>query len=117
MARKISTTFTQYKQQVSQEELDLLQEKMKADPGNLDLLDWAAFAFYSHGHVDTAIDLYSKLLDAYPDNASYHYYLANTLYKKGDQPGAEEHWNRVLNLDSEGGFSERARRKLTNLKR
>ncbi len=114
--RKISTTFTQYRQNVSNEELKLLTDRLAADPGNYDLMDWAAFAYYSHGQTEAAIETYQKLLAKFPENASYHYYLGNTLYRKGEVEAAKAHWNRVLGLDDTGGFADRAKRKLSNLK-
>lgn len=115
--KKIRTTFTQYRQQVTASELDLLQKKLEQDPENYDLLDWAAFAFYSHDQVDAAAGMYRRLLTRFPENASYHYYLANALYKKGESAVAIDHWKRVLDLDGSGNFAERARRKLQNLPR
>jgi tetratricopeptide (TPR) repeat protein len=113
--RKISTTFTRYKHKISSEELQLLADKLVQNPENYDLMDWAAFAYYSHGDLDRAIEYYRKLVQWDPANASYHYYLANALFKLSDVPGAAEHWTRVMQLDKTGAFSERARRKLMNL--
>ena len=79
--RKISTTFTRYKHKISSEELQLLADKLVQNPENYDLMDWAAFAYYSHGDLDRAIEYYRKLVQWDPANASYHYYLANALFK------------------------------------
>lgn len=116
-ARKISTTFTRYKHKISAEELQLLSGKLEQNPENYDLMDWAAFAYYSHGDLDRAIGYYIKLVTRFPENASYHYYLANALFKLEDAPGAAEHWNLVIQLDKTGAFSERARRKLQNMEK
>lgn len=111
-SRKISTTFTRYKHKISTEELKLLASKLEEHPENLDLMDWAAFAFYSHGDLERAIGYYERLVVAKPENASYHYYLGNALHKQGEFEAARNHWSKVMILDTSGAFAERARRKL-----
>jgi tetratricopeptide (TPR) repeat protein len=113
--RKISTTFTKYKNRVSPRELLLLSTKLKENPGNLDLMDWVAFAYYSNGEMEQAIGYYQRLVAAAPGNASYHYYLGNALHKQGNLEAARNHWSKVMILDATGGFAERANRKLVNL--
>lgn len=116
MPRKTSTTFTQYRSNVSADELEVLARKLEEDPENFDLMDWAAFAFYSHGQCERARDTYTKLLARFPENPSYHYYLANTLYQLGEVEQATEYWRRTIGLDSEGAYSDRAKRKIQNLR-
>lgn len=112
--RRASTTFTRFNQKVGDEELALLETKIEEHPDNFDLMDWAAFAFYSNGHMDRAIRYYERLVRRFPDNPSYHYYLGNAEFRQGQRESAVNHWQRVLQLDTSGNFSKRAQRKLEN---
>ncbi len=115
--RRMSTTFTRYKHKISTDELSLLARKLEENPENFDLMDWAAFAYYSHGDMEKAISYYERLVRRFPENASYHYYLGNSHHKQGATETAANHWRRVSQLDTTGNFSERALRKLQNLEK
>jgi len=108
-------TFTKFKMRISPEDLRRLEEHVKNNPDNLDYLDWASFAFYSNGLFDKAIQGYRRLIATRPDNASYHYYLANSLFKSGDVDSARLEWEKVIHLDTRGQFAVRSKRKLNQI--
>lgn len=112
---KPSSTFTRYSHRVSGEELELLERKLKENPDNFDLLDWAAFAYYSSGDMARAVEYYDRLVLRFPGNASYYYYLGNAQYQLGSLGTARNHWRRVIQLDDTKNFASRAERKLKNL--
>jgi tetratricopeptide (TPR) repeat protein len=112
--RKRASTFTRFHQKVGAEELAMLEKKLTENPDNFDLMDWAAFAFYSNGLMEKAIGYYERLVRRFPNNPSYHYYLGNAEFRTGKKESAVNHWQRVLQLDTSGNFSKRAQRKLDN---
>lgn len=112
--RKRASTFTRFNHKVGPEELAMLQKRLEEHPDNFDLMDWAAFAFYSNGTMEQAVQYYERLVRRFPDNPSYHYYLGNAQFQLGQRESALNHWKRVLQLDTTGNFSKRAQRKLDN---
>jgi len=108
-------TFTNFKMRISAEDVKKLEERVRAHPDNLDYLDWAAFAFYSNGLFAKAIAGYKRLIASRTDNPSYHYYLANSLYRNGDINSAKREWNTVIKIDKRGQFTKRSKRKLHQL--
>ena len=108
-------TFTNFNLKTSPEDLRKLEKHVENHPDNLDYLDWAAFAFYSNGLLDKAVAGYRRLISRRPDNASYHYYLGNCLFKKGDVDGARLEWEKVIYIDTRGRFADRCRRKLSQI--
>ena len=108
-------TFTNFKMRISPEDVKKLEERIREHPDNLDYLDWAAFAFYSNGLFPKAIAGYKRLIAARAENPSYHYYLANSLYRNGDVESARREWNHVIKIDKRGKFALRSRRKLEQL--
>ena len=65
-------SFTKYAQAATLEEIAHLETMMKASPQNRELLDWLAFAYYSHEVLDKASDYYGRLVVMCPENAGYH---------------------------------------------
>lgn len=110
-----SDTFTHYRIEIKAEDLEKLARRVEADPENVELLDWAAFAFYSNGMLEEAIRCYRELVKRSPANPSYHYYLGSALYKNGLHGAARVEWEKVLHLDGEGKFVKRCQRKLAQL--
>lgn len=103
---------TGYARTIDLGELERIEQKLAADPGNLELMDWIAFMFYSNGVREKALHYYTRLAAARPGNPSYHYFLGNLHFQAGDTPTARECWSRVIQLDLEGEYAARARRKM-----
>ncbi len=108
-------TFTNFKLRISDEDLRDMEEALARNPGNKELLDWLAFAYYCNKMEDKAIECYRRLLTMEPDNASYHYYLGNAYFSKKLYSEAEKEWQKVLLLDKTGKFASRTRRKLEQI--
>jgi TolA-binding protein len=110
-----NTAFTLLQQDLTEDQLLSIRERIEADPENLALLDWAAYSFYSSGEVETAAEYYRRLVREYPASPNYHYYLGNCLYQLEDLEAAATHWRRVVSLDPAGEFAGRAMRKLSSV--
>ena len=75
-----------------------LPQGEKIDPNALLNLGIAA---YNGGDMDKALDKFQKVVDAYPDNASAHYYLGLTFMGKMENSKAKEHLDKMLALEPE----------------
>ncbi|MBI2943677.1 MAG: tetratricopeptide repeat protein [Candidatus Wallbacteria bacterium] len=108
---------TQYAHKTDAADLERIEKKLLEDPQNIELMDWVAFMFYSNGVRDKAFEYYERLTAARPRYPSYHYFLGNLHYQKGDRAAARECWARVLSLDREGEYAGKARNKLASLEK
>ena len=88
---------TQY-QEGTGEGITEIENKLKDDPNNPDLLDWLAFMYYSNNETEKAIATYVRALEVEPNNASQHYYLGNCYVKSGQAEKAVCEWRRVVAL-------------------
>lgn len=104
--------FTKYAQTASLDEIERLEALLEAAPENREILDWLAFAYYSHQMLDKAIHTYRRLIQMVPDNAGYHYYLGNSLYQTGNGLAARVEWEKVVALDEAGQFQRSVREKI-----
>lgn len=109
--------FTRYLKKVTPEDLLKIEELLQECPRDLDILDWAAFANYSSGHHQRAVELYRRCIELEPNSASFRYFLGSSLFQLGEVAGAEVEWAKVMELDAEGKFRSRAGEKLRMLKR
>lgn len=102
---------TQY-QEGTGEGIEALEERLKEDPNNTELLDWLAFMYYTQKQFDRAIKSYDKLINLGANSEHQHYYLGNSYYQVGNYPRAIEHWEMVeaMGADSKLALSARERR-------
>lgn len=105
-------SFTKYAQTASLDEIERLEALLEDAPENRELLDWLAFAYYSHQMLEKAIETYRRLVEGWPENAGYHYYLGNSLYQVGRVGDARIEWEKVLALDAAGQFRKSVREKI-----
>jgi len=105
-------SFTKYAKTATLEEIKRLEKLLVDSPQNRELLDWLAFAYYSHSVLDKAIEYYRRLVEMCPDNAGYHYYLGNSLYKANEDGAARVEWEKVLALDRNGQFTKSVKEKI-----
>lgn len=104
--------FTRYGTLSDAEGLARIEARLQENPDDLNLMDWVAFMFYSHGVPHKALQYYQRLLDKRPGNASYHYFLGNLWARQGDSERAHHHWSKVIELDLEGDYADKARGRL-----
>ncbi len=104
--------FTRYLKKVTEEDIARLEEVLRECPTDLDVLDWLAFAMYSAGRHDRAVELYERCIAIDPEVVSFHYFLGNSLWHVREHDRARAEWLRVLEMDSEGKFRTRATEKL-----
>lgn len=94
-----------------------LERRLAHDPNDDDLLVMLAFAYYTSGKLDRAIELYQRTIVLDEKNAQAHYYLANAYFRRGKFPLAREEWERVVALDPAGRLGINANRRAASLRR
>ncbi|MBI3891269.1 MAG: tetratricopeptide repeat protein [Candidatus Wallbacteria bacterium] len=104
--------FTRYLKKVTDEDIARLEEVLQENPGDMDVLDWLAFATYSAGRYDRAVQLYERCIAQEPETVSFHYFLGNCYWHVQQHAKARNEWNRVIEMDAEGKFRSRAADKL-----
>ena len=75
------------------EQLLEVKKLLDADPNNLDLLDWYAFACYTSEYIDEAIKTYERLIKEGSPTDKTYYYLASAYLKKPDVRMAFKYFN------------------------
>lgn len=94
-----------------------LEEQLKQDPENPDLLDWLAFMYYSNKKYQEAIDTYRRAIAINYDNEHQHYYLANSYYQLGQMERAIEEWEVVLELKPGSKLAHNAEERIEKSKK
>ncbi len=94
-----------------------LEEQLKQDPENPDLLDWLAFMYYSNKKYQEAIDTYRRAIAINYDNEHQHYYLANSYYQLGQIERAIEEWEVVLELKPGSKLAHNAEERIEKSKK
>ena len=102
---------TQY-QEGTGEGISEIENKLKDDPNNPDLLDWLAFMYYSNNQLDKAIEIYQRALNLNYENEHQHYYLGNSFYKKGIIDRAIEEWEVVISLKPNSKIAQNAQERI-----
>lgn len=102
---------TQY-QEGTGEGISEIENKLKDDPNNPDLLDWLAFMYYSNNQLDKAIEIYQRALNLNYENEHQHYYLGNSFYKKGMIDRAVEEWEVVISLKPNSKIAQNAQERI-----
>ena len=111
----MDSVLTRFTKVLETEELEKVRARLAAARDDLHVVDWAAFQFYMGKDHEAAEELYQELVIQRPDQPTYHYYLANCLYARGDLRGAMRHWRLVLTLKLEGDLVDRTLAKLRRL--
>ncbi len=102
---------TQY-QEGTGEGISEIENKLKDDPNNPDLLDWLAFMYYSNNQLDKAVEIYQRALNLNYENEHQHYYLGNSFFKKGIADRAIEEWEVVISLKPNSKIAQNAQERI-----
>jgi len=102
---------TQY-QEGTGEGISEIENKLKDDPNNPDLLDWLAFMYYSNNELDKAVEIYQRALNLNYENEHQHYYLGNSFFKKGISDRAIEEWEVVISLKPNSKIAQNAQERI-----
>lgn len=105
---------TQY-QEGTGEGIEEIEERLKEDPNNEDLLDWLAFMYYSNNNLEKAIDTYERAINLNYENEHQHYYLGNAYYKKGQYDRAREEWEVVVSLKPDSKLAKNAQERIAKV--
>lgn len=111
MRRRMDGQITEYNEG-SSEGIGPVEDMLKADPENLDLMDWLSFLYYSNNRLDDAIQLYRKLLAHNHKAESQYFYLGNAYYRKGILPLAVEQWKRCVASAPESSMARKAQARI-----
>lgn len=106
---------TQY-QEGTGEGIEEIENRLKEDPNNEDLLDWLAFMYYSNGKLEKAIETYQRAINLNYENEHQHYYLGNAFYKLGKNDRAVEEWEVVVQLKPESKLAQNAQERIGKVK-
>lgn len=96
--------------------LEQIEALLRERPDDPSTLDWAAFANYTLGNHERALELYGKLLDLNPENIYAHYYFANSSYKLADRGSALKHWQSVIGLSPKHRLAKKAKERLAKFR-
>lgn len=88
-----------------------------SDPPPTELLAELALALYAVDEPDAAIDTMKRAVKQRPNDPALQYALGTMLTKGGVVVDAKRHLRRVIKLDPDGPFAERARAQLRALDR
>ena len=102
---------TQY-QEGTGEGISEIENKLKDDPNNPDLLDWLAFMYYSNNELEKAVEIYQRALNLNYENEHQHYYLGNSFFKKGISDRAIEEWEVVISLKPNSKIAQNAQERI-----
>ena len=72
---------------------------MELDPRNREALKHLAGSYFKQKRYQEALDLYRKLAEVDPDNATTHNNIAGILYHLGQSEAALRSFKRALSLD------------------
>ena len=91
-----------------------VENALAANPDDVPVIDWAAFANYTLGNYSRASALYSRLIQLEKSNIQAHYYYANCLYKLSEVDKAQEHWKKVIELSPNHHLAQKARKRMSS---
>lgn len=103
---------TNYAKASDPTELAKMEELLAKDPESIPLLEWIAFMYYTSDNTARAVELYERLVRLQADNEGHHYYLANLYKKLNKVDRAIQHWRKVMALNPQSKFADKARRLL-----
>ena len=76
-----------------------LSRALELDPGNREALEYLARSYLSRKRYHEALDMYRKLAEVDPGNATTHNNIAGILYYLGQSEAAVRSFERALSLD------------------
>ena len=91
-----------------------VEKALAANPDDVSVIDWAAFANYTLGNYSRASALYTRLIRLEKCNIQAHYYYANCLYKLSEVSKAQLHWRKVIELSPDHRLAQKSRKRLTS---
>jgi len=114
--KQFDFTFTDY-DKCDGSGLDEFEMLLAREPERPEVLDWAAFAYYTAGRYDQALDLYRRLLQVKDDSPQAYYYIGNIHCRTGRYDDAVKYWATLLHRFPEHELVNRARDKYDVLAR
>ncbi len=78
------------------EALRLGQRALEKTPGQPSYSDTIGYIYLKKGLRDSAIQVFSNLVQKYPEDPTFHYHLAMALFEKGEKGRAKKELNTAL---------------------
>ncbi len=107
-------TFSTYEKK-DDSDLERIESMLTGSPGNVAVLDWAAYEYFSRGSLDRALDLYTQLLTVSEPSEQAYYCLGCIHASKERVNKAKEYWNLLIDRFSDHRLAAKARAKLQML--
>ena len=100
------------------EAVDVLREAFEhaSTPPPTELLAELALAEYAAGDIETAATVMQRATDQSPRDPALRYALGTILAQRGDLDEAKAQLRRVIKLEPQGAYADRARAQLRSLK-
>ena len=76
--------------------LDEVEETLRQSPNKPEVLDWAAFAYYTAGHIEQALAYYQRALLLDANNPEALYYVGTIYCRLGQFDEAVKTWSKLL---------------------
>lgn len=87
-----------------------------SDPPPTELLAELALAFYATGQLQAAENTMRRAVEQSPKDPALQYALGTILVKRGELDQARRHLQRVVKLDPDGPYADRARARLRTIR-
>ena len=91
--------------------VDEISKLLRADPGNRQLKEWLAFAYYRNNELKDAVKTYLELIEDCPSDVNSHYYLANSYFKLGYNSAAAKGWEKVQAIAPDSPLAKKAKKR------
>ena len=91
--------------------VDEISKLLRADPGNRQLKEWLAFAYYRNNELKEAVKTYLELIEDDPADVNSHYYLANSYFKLGYNSAAAKGWEKVQAIAPDSPLAKKAQKR------
>jgi len=85
-----------------------LEARLAQSPDNIELKKALAFTLYTNQKFERSVALYVEVAAADPSDPNAYFYQGNGLYRLGQLTRAIELWEKAIEVDTVGVYSERA---------
>ena len=91
---------------------ELIEKAMSLKPNDPYIIDSMAWYYFKVGRYEEALSLLDYVIDMMPYDATINDHYADTLWKIGHKLQARYHWERAIELDTEGELKDQIKEKL-----
>ncbi len=88
-----------------------VEETLRKSPNKPEVLDWAAFAYYTAGHIEKSLAYYQRALLLDANNPEALYYVGNIFCRMGQFDDAVKTWAKLLAVFPEHTLAKKVKPK------